>query len=308
MRKLVANDKLYDTLAARPGSERLPHALLLEGPKGSGRTTFARQIAQMALCSASAPPCGVCPHCIKVEKGIHPDLLAYEGEGRNHNFSVGQVRALRSRAFVLPNEAARKVLLLRDIQDMSAQAQNALLKVLEEPPATVVFLLTCTNKSLLLETILSRVVTLTMGIPTVEACVEILREHSPQTDAEVCRQAAQEAGGNVGQALLLLESRSSGFYTAAVQFWALALAGQPFDMLPLLLPYERDRAKFTLFLASLRRVAENAARDFADPRHLRLIEIVAIIDDIAAATEGNGHVALLAHVLCARMTAVLQNP
>ena len=141
---------------------QLSHAFLLLGADAKAMKETALLAAQALLCAAAdgEKPCGRCVHCKKVKKGIHPDLTAVERMKDKREISVEQVRALRQEAFVLPNEAARKVFLIPEADTMNAAAQNALLKVLEEPPPYAAFLLMGKNPGSFLETVRSRCVEL----------------------------------------------------------------------------------------------------------------------------------------------------
>ena len=142
-----------------PDTTSLPHAILVECRDESKAGELARQLAARLLCTATQTenPCGSCPACEKVAKDIHPDLLSYAGEGKSLAISVERVRQIRAQAYILPGEGQRKVLLLRGVQTMLPPAQNALLKILEEPPRCTTFILTATNRFALLETVRSRV-------------------------------------------------------------------------------------------------------------------------------------------------------
>ena len=123
---------------------------------------MARAFAQGLLCERGGEqPCGRCAACRKVEAGIHPDLITVElqkdEKGRpRREITVDQIRAVNRDAWVLPNEAARKVYILADADKMNQAAQNAALKLLEEPPNGAVFLLCAVNPALLLDTVRSR--------------------------------------------------------------------------------------------------------------------------------------------------------
>lgn len=155
----------FDGVLAGPRTEiekrireqNFPHAVLLE----AGDSTLSRRAALTAaaglLCGAQGDrPCGRCAACIKVRAGGHPDLTVLQGSGGQRSLHVEDIRALRRDSIVLPNEAEVKVYVLLGAQEMSEQAQNALLKVLEEPPERVRFLLTCDDRAHLLSTVLSR--------------------------------------------------------------------------------------------------------------------------------------------------------
>jgi len=141
------------------------HAIILSG---SGEATIrrARALAAEALCvGAGARPCHVCRHCRKVFQGpfpgIHPDVIALERQADSkgklrREITVEQIRALGVDALVLPNEADAKVYILPEADAMNLSAQNAFLKLLEEPPAFVRFLLCAKNREALLPTVRSR--------------------------------------------------------------------------------------------------------------------------------------------------------
>ena len=149
--------RLRAELEARLQERRFPHAVLFEtGDAACARRTALTAAAGLLCQSDGMRPCGKCPSCHKVETGSHPDLLILEGDGGQRSLHVEEIRSLRRDSVVLPNESEVKVYVLLGAQNMSEQAQNALLKVLEEPPERVRFILTCDDRSHLLGTILSR--------------------------------------------------------------------------------------------------------------------------------------------------------
>lgn len=148
---------------------RFPHAVLIESGGAEERKKLARLIAQALVCTSSGErPCGKCAACQKAAAQAHPDILEAEGGEAVRSFHIETVREVREDVFILPNEAQNKVYLLLNAQSMSPQAQNALLKVLEEPPSYAVFLLTCDSKTKMLPTILSRVTTVALDAPVQE--------------------------------------------------------------------------------------------------------------------------------------------
>ncbi len=139
------------------------HAYILSGGESGALFRRATELAALALCERpkNGAPCRACRHCRKVFAGIHPDVTAVErltdDKGRpRREITVEQIRRLDADAAVLPNEAERKVYILREADAMNASAQNAFLKLLEEPPSFVVFLLCAENAALLLPTVRSR--------------------------------------------------------------------------------------------------------------------------------------------------------
>ena len=196
------NDETKRLLSSYVDGGRIPHALVMEGPQGSGRRTLARLLARAVVCSsADAKPCGCCSHCLKAAGGNHPDITEAGGEGASRAFHIDVVRQIRGDAYVLPNEAERRVFILSGAQGMTEQAQNALLKILEEPPKLLVFILTCESRSQLLSTIQTRTVTLTLGAVEHDAAVKAIMRILPKTTEDDARQAALVFGGIIGQAV-----------------------------------------------------------------------------------------------------------
>ena len=151
-------DKLYETVQAAISQGSFPHGVLVECQNEKEGEDFARFIANCLVCRGEAKPCGVCLDCLKAQKNGHPDITETDGiKGKSRNFTVNAVREIRDDAFIVPNESDRKIYILKNAHNMNEQAQNAILKILEEPPTYVFFIIVTTSKSTMLETVLSRV-------------------------------------------------------------------------------------------------------------------------------------------------------
>ena len=136
---------------------RLLHAYMISGSDEVGRIEAAKYIAKTALCSNGGDaPCLCCRSCEKVEKGVHPDVVTVALPKDSKELTVDAVRAMRASAVILPNEAERSVYIIPDGDAMNVQAQNAVLKLLEEPPRHVVLLILAENPQRLLPTVRSR--------------------------------------------------------------------------------------------------------------------------------------------------------
>lgn len=143
-------------------TQRLPHTIVVEGGDAARRSALARFLALCAVCGGEEPPCMACPSCVRAMNSNHPDVFTYTASGAPRAFPVDVVRQVRRDCFIRPNNGRGKVYILENVQSMDAPPQNALLKILEEPPAYALFVLTCPSASALLATVLSRSVVLTV--------------------------------------------------------------------------------------------------------------------------------------------------
>lgn len=137
-------------------SGRIPHAFIIEGAKEQQRLSLADFLAKAFVCKGDNKPCMQCSGCKKVMSNSHLDYIVYEGKGKTGAVGIDEIRQLRADVYIAPNEADRKVYLVKNAHKMNEYAQNALLKCLEEPPAYAVIMLECEDKSMLLETVRSR--------------------------------------------------------------------------------------------------------------------------------------------------------
>lgn len=159
--KVTASFKNSITQALKNG--KLSHAIILEGSDDETRFLAAKEIAAALMCSGEIAPCGVCSHCVKCEKLIHPDLHVIEKESDSTMIKVDAIRTLKAKALLFPNESKKSVFIIRRANLMNPQAQNALLKIFEEPSDHLCFILTCPSKSEFLDTIISRATLYTLG-------------------------------------------------------------------------------------------------------------------------------------------------
>lgn len=151
--EMVGQEHVKDVLLNALRSGRLAQAYLFSGPRGVGKTSSARLIAQAVNCSSDPRPCGTCEGCRLVREGRHPDVLEIDAASNN---SVEDVRELRERILLSPILSQHKVVILDEAHMMSKSAFNALLKTLEEPPPHVIFIFATTEPERMPPTILSR--------------------------------------------------------------------------------------------------------------------------------------------------------
>lgn len=189
--------KIPDGLMRSVKAGRIAHAFLLSGPHGTGKRTCANYLTQIILCASPQAPCGQCPACKKVMAGLHPDVQVVGEEEKS--ISVDTIRALRDQLALRPFEADRHITLIPRADRMTAQAQNALLKTLEEPAGGNVFFLLTDQPGAMLPTIVSRCRRLRFSPVSVEACAAILAEKGVEPGR--ARLAAACAQGAVGRAL-----------------------------------------------------------------------------------------------------------
>ena len=141
------------------GAMSVPHAVIVWGGGEEDRNADAYAIARATVCSAPGKkPCQTCPHCVKSARETHPDIIVVDRREDKQSILVDQIRALREDAAVLPNEAEKKAYIIHQSDLMNVYAQNALLKLLEEPPESSGFILVAEDPGALLPTVRSRCV------------------------------------------------------------------------------------------------------------------------------------------------------
>lgn len=199
---LLGNDRLKENLTAGIRRGRLSHFYLISGPAGSGKKTLARLLAAAILCKEQEKPCGRCVACRKVMDDTHPDFITVV-DPEHKNVAVKIVREIREDMFVRPNEADKKIYVFP--QELGIEGQNALLKILEEPPAYGVFMLLADNPEKLLPTVRSRCVELKLqGLPR-EVLRNALTKAFPKAETQSIDAAMERSGGYLGQALQMLQ-------------------------------------------------------------------------------------------------------
>lgn len=287
---LLGNHRLKENLRGSLARGQASHFYLISGPLGSGKHTLAGLLSAALVCTGAEKPCLHCGPCRKAMQGLHPDLITVDDPTKK-TVPVELVRDARADIYIQPNEVDRKVYIFPRAQDMLPPAQNALLKVLEEPPKYGVFILLTDNPDKLLPTVRSRCVELALTALPREILVPALRREFPEASAETLEAAVARSGGFLGQAREILAGHASaapqtgGFADAFARRDALALVQTltPMEKLkrdtlvPLL---DEWTALLTGALASRSGVpaADPLAESVAAARNSR--EIAAAIDEI----------------------------
>ncbi len=206
--EVTGQDVVARTLTNAIKSQRVAHAYLFTGPRGVGKTSMARILAK-ALCCETGPttePCGVCQHCMMITDSGHPDVAEIDAARYN---GVDAIRELSDNASFSPTLARYRIYILDEVHMLSTAAWNALLKLLEEPPAHVRFIFATTEVDKVLPTVLSRCQRFDFRSIDLDDIVKRLREicakESAQLSDAVLFRIARAAGGGMRDAQTLLD-------------------------------------------------------------------------------------------------------
>lgn len=203
---ILGNDMVKEHFKKAIEAHKVSHAYILTGEAGMGRKSIANAFAMTLLCEkGKSEPCMVCHSCKQVLAGSHPDLI-YVTHAKSASIGVDDIREqINDTIMIRPYSSYYKIYIVDEAEKMTVQAQNAMLKTIEEPPSYAVIILITTNQEAFLPTILSRCVQLKLK-PLKDFTVKsYLTEHLkvPEKDAELC---AAFARGNLGKAIHLASS------------------------------------------------------------------------------------------------------
>lgn len=198
--RLFGKQRETALLSEMAESGRLPHGIIFTGEKGLGKRTLAKWCAMLYLCASPAGgvPCGRCRSCKNIISGEHADVIYVKGE----KYTKENIRDNVRFASTLPNDGDTRVFIYEDCEDMTEEQQNVLLKAIEEPSEHNRYIFTCSNTSAMLETIMSRLVTIAVSEMTQDECISCL-EHNG-IEADTAKSAVEMYGNNPGRILGIL--------------------------------------------------------------------------------------------------------
>ncbi len=212
--ELIGQEAVKKTLLSAFASEKLSHAYLFVGPRGTGKTSTARILAKMINCEKTPAPCNTCPTCLSITDGSNLDLIEIDAAS---NRGIDDIRTLRENIKLSPSASKKKIYIIDEVHMLTTEAFNALLKTLEEPPAHAVFIMATTELNKVPQTILSRVQRLDFKLATqtdlLSALIRVANGEKLTIPDEVFKLLIKKADGSFRDGVKLLDQLSSGEIT-----------------------------------------------------------------------------------------------
>ncbi len=221
------------------------HAYIVDGAAGIGKLDFALDCARAMLCENADKPCGYCDSCRKALSGDHPDIHIV---GRDKTAAISDIRELARKASLKPNDSDKQIFIVCNAGKLREDSQNALLKLFEEPPATVAIFLLTESRSSLLPTVLSRGQRIHLDGMRVSELEQALSVRHPELSERELRELADTAQGNLGNAEKSLSKESVANRKKAENLLALALGRKNFDLTSALLTPKFKREQLSAIL------------------------------------------------------------
>ena len=260
---MPAATELKKQLSAAAAEGLLSHAVLIEGEPGVGKRELAIWLCKALLCKSHNPPCGNCSVCKKIDEGNHPDVEIYDGSGSARSFHIESVREIKDSLWLAPNESDVKIYVLLEIQNMTAEAQNALLKSLEEPPEHARFIMTCQNAGMLLDTVISRCTLYKLEPFSDGECALRLKNILPELSAEDAELLAMAYAGNLGRAQSAFEEGKLPLAKLAAKTPELIRTAKSYDLAAGISAAAGDRAALCEFIEVLGNIIGRCGVDCA---------------------------------------------
>lgn len=303
---LVGNRRIKESIEALISSERLPHAVIIEGDAGTGKRTLAKYLAKVAVCDSDAPPCCSCRSCHLAEAGTHPDIETVAPEEKKKNITVEQIRNLRTTAYHSAHTAKRRAFIIEQADTMNVGSQNSLLKVLEEPPSDVLFILVATSAEKLLDTVVSRCLTLSLFPPSADEAVSHLITVHGMADDEA-RHLLSEEKNNIGKVLARINDSNDGTGRAAAHdFLAAIEQGSALSAMLTAAVLEKDRPETARFAEELSEILINKIKraNALTETAREYTEMYAALCELAPTLNTNINLSLFFTALVSKLMAV----
>ncbi len=200
---ILGNDKIKKLLVQANQNKKISHSYLFVGTEGIGKKMIANEFAKMILCTSEKQYCMQCKSCIEFDTNNNPDFKIIEPEG--NSIKIEQIREFQAKVAEKPIISERKVYIINDSDKMTTEAQNCLLKTLEEPPEFITIILIASNENSFLTTIKSRCMIIHFDkIPNNQIEEFLEKNYQTKIDSPIMLQAFQ---GSIGKAIQLKEKK-----------------------------------------------------------------------------------------------------
>lgn len=245
---IVGQSKVVQTLVTVLESGNIAHAYLFAGPRGTGKGTVADIFARALNCEAEVKPCDKCPSCKKALHQNHPDIIYVQPDGAS--IKIQQARQMQKMAYTKVYEGRRKVFIIDDAHKATIQASNSLLKLLEEPPENVVFILLSDNCAAIPATVLSRCQRVNFSQMDKKEIGRLLVTQG--FTREKAQLAAAVSGGSFGEALKIVNDESLGLVREqAVNFLQAAFSRDYFRVYKLIDVIDKEKTDIAQLLRQI---------------------------------------------------------
>ena len=199
---LIGNDKIKNDLQTVLKNNNIFHSYMFIGTEGIGKKEFAKEFANGILCTGEIKPCGKCKSCLEFQSNNHPDFY-YIGLGEENSIKIEVIRQLQKKIGELPIVSNRKVYIIDDFEYVTKEAQNCLLKTIEEPPEFVTIILITANESRILNTIKSRCLKISFNNIEDDLLKKFLEEN--YYIKNISKNKLKSYNGSIGKALQMQE-------------------------------------------------------------------------------------------------------
>lgn len=194
---IIGNNENKKILSKCILTNSVSHSYIFSGISGIGKFLFAKEFAKAILCTGESKPCNICKSCESIENGNNPDLVIIDEQA--NSIKTEQIKELTSDVLEKPIKGSKKIYIINNSENMTKEAQNALLKTLEEPPEYAVIILVTSNENLLLNTIKSRCIKILFSNLSDE---EIL-EYFKRNHEDISKTMVSTFGGSIERAINL---------------------------------------------------------------------------------------------------------
>lgn len=197
--EILGNNKIKKDLEISAQNETTAHSYLFIGPDGIGKKLIAENFARMILCQEHGEKkgCGTCSSCIKFDSSNNPDFFEIEPDG--NSLKIAQIREMLENIYQKPIVSDKKVFIINDSENMTQEAQNSLLKTLEEPPEYVVIIMITSNENMLLNTVKSRCVKLNFQGLTKQEMNKYISQSGNESFSRMSDTLLEMCNGSIGK-------------------------------------------------------------------------------------------------------------